>query len=121
MGVPRRFDPFTMEQSLLNYVFRRDGMMPWRELHWKWSATWPNEKDVEMEVVTLHEKLWKTGPQPLRDMWNRRKGEMLNFHEKRSGNSNIMMISGGPGCKQKYPHGLYRHWSVNAVSCPAPE
>lgn len=83
MGVPRRFDPFTMEQSLLNYVFRRDGMMPWRELHWKWSATWPNEKDVEMEVVTLHEKLWKTGPQPLRDMWNRRKGEMLNFHEKR--------------------------------------
>ena len=83
MAIFRRFDPFTMEQSLLNYVFRREGNMPWRELHWKWSATWPNEKDVEMDVVTLHEKLWKTGPQQLKDMWNRKKGEMLNFHDKR--------------------------------------
>lgn len=84
MAIPRRFDPFTMEQSLLNYAFRREGRMPWRELHWKWSATWPNEKDVEMGVVTLHEKLWKTGPQALQDIWNRRKGEMLNFQEKRA-------------------------------------
>lgn len=83
MAIFRRFDPFTMEQSLLNYAFRREGRMPWRELHWKWSATWPNEKDVEMDVVTLHEKLWKTGPQQLQDMWNRKKGEMLNFHERK--------------------------------------
>ncbi|KAJ4298233.1 hypothetical protein N0V90_006132 [Kalmusia sp. IMI 367209] len=84
MGLFHRFDPFTMEQSLLNYVFRRDGQMPWRELHWKWSATWPNEKDLQMEVVTLHEKLWRTGPQELKDIWNRKKGEMLNFHDKKA-------------------------------------
>ncbi|KAF1968484.1 nucleotide-diphospho-sugar transferase [Bimuria novae-zelandiae CBS 107.79] len=85
MAIPRRFDPFTMEQSLLNYVFRRDGRMPWRELGWRWSATWPNEEDVKLEVVSLHEKLWKTGPQGLKDMWNRKKGEMLRFHERRRG------------------------------------
>jgi len=80
----RRFDPFTMEQSLLNYVFRREGMMPWIELSWQWSATWPNEKDVELGVASLHEKLWRTGPQALKDLWNRKKGEMLQFHEKRA-------------------------------------
>lgn len=72
-----RFDPFTMEQSLLNYVFRREGAMPWRELHWKWSATWPNEKDVKMGVASLHEKWWSTGPQALRNVWKKRKREML--------------------------------------------
>lgn len=79
----RRFDPFTMEQSLLNYVFRRDGAMPWRELHWKWSATWVNEKDAEMGVRTLHEKLWDKGPQPLKDIWSKKRGEMLQYYEHR--------------------------------------
>ncbi|KAJ4355665.1 uncharacterized protein N0V89_003685 [Didymosphaeria variabile] len=83
MALVGRFDTYTMEQGLLNYVFRREGLMPWRELHWKWSATWPNEQDLEMEVVALHDQSWKTGPQQLRDMWNARKGEMLNFHDKR--------------------------------------
>lgn len=77
----RRFDPFTMEQSLLNYVFRREGTMPWRELSWRWSATWPSEKDLDAGVASLHEKLWLVGPQPLKDLWNRKKGEMLHFYE----------------------------------------
>ena len=80
----RRFDPFTMEQSLLNYVFRREGAMPWREMHWKWSATWPNEKDAEMGVASLHEKFWKTGPQVLRDKWALKKAEMLEHYENRT-------------------------------------
>src|SRR5690606_15015291 len=65
----RRFDPHTMEQSLLNYAFRRDGPMPWRELHYKWSATWPSFRDVEGGVVTLHEKFWAAGPKELRELW----------------------------------------------------
>ncbi|KAK0108567.1 hypothetical protein ONS95_003365 [Cadophora gregata] len=32
----KRFDPFTMEQSLLNYAFRREGPMPWGELDPSW-------------------------------------------------------------------------------------
>jgi len=35
-----RFSPNGMEQSLLNYAFRRDGGMPWGELDYQWSATW---------------------------------------------------------------------------------
>ncbi|OAF99190.1 glycosyltransferase family 8 protein [Paraphaeosphaeria sporulosa] len=83
MALVGRFDTHTMEQGLLNYVFRREGRMPWRELHWRWSATWPTERDLEEGVVTLHDRLWKTGPQPLRDLWNAKKGEMMNYHEKR--------------------------------------
>lgn len=81
MAIAGRFDSRTMEQGLLNYVFRREGVMPWRELHWKWSANWPNEEDVDMGTVTLHDQMWKTGPRALQDMWNRKRGEMLNFHE----------------------------------------
>jgi alpha-N-acetylglucosamine transferase len=78
----RRFDPHTMEQSLLNYAFRRDGPMPWREMHYKWSATWPNSGDVEGDVVTLHEKFWKTGPQDLRKLWREQKGNMQRHFSK---------------------------------------
>lgn len=77
----RRFDPHTMEQSLLNYVYRRDGAMPWRELSWKWSATWPNELDAEMGIASLHEKWWKTGPERLRERWQALRKEMEKFHE----------------------------------------
>jgi alpha-N-acetylglucosamine transferase len=35
-----RFNPNGMEQSLLNYAFRREGAMPWGELNYQWSATW---------------------------------------------------------------------------------
>lgn len=69
MGNYRRFDPHTMEQSLLNYAFRRQGTMPWVELHYQWSATWPNVMDVEEKVVTLHEKFWNTGPVELQRLW----------------------------------------------------
>lgn len=78
----RRFDPHTMEQSLLNYAFRRDGPMPWREMHYKWSATWPNSEDVKGQVVTLHEKFWKTGPQDLRKLWREQKGNMQRYFSK---------------------------------------
>jgi alpha-N-acetylglucosamine transferase len=75
-----RFDPWSMEQSMLNYVFRREGPMPWRELGWKWSATWPSERDVEMGVHSLHEKFWISGPQSLSDAWRKRKEEMLSYY-----------------------------------------
>lgn len=65
----RRFDPHTMEQSLLNYAFRREGAMPWVELDYRWSATWPSEEDVDGNVATLHEKFWSTGPDRLRERW----------------------------------------------------
>jgi alpha-N-acetylglucosamine transferase len=80
----RRFDPHTMEQSLLNYAFRRGGPMPWRELHYKWSATWPSEKDVEGNVVSLHEKFWSTGPEELQEMWTQQKENMEAYFAARA-------------------------------------
>ena len=81
----RRFDPHTMEQSLLNYAFRRAGPMPWREIHYKWSATWPSSRDVDGQVVTLHEKFWSTGPQELRNLWWEQKRNMEHYHSSAAG------------------------------------
>ena len=76
MSQSHRFDPHTMEQSLLNYAIRRNGPMPWRELHHKWSATWPNLEDVGAGVATLHEKFWSTGPPELQRLWRLQKDAM---------------------------------------------
>jgi alpha-N-acetylglucosamine transferase len=75
----KRFDSFTMEQSLLNYVYRRNGPMPWRELNWKWSATWPSWLDKERGVATLHDKLWNNGPDELQSLWHEQEKEMRKF------------------------------------------
>ncbi|KAL1961497.1 hypothetical protein VTN77DRAFT_1676 [Rasamsonia byssochlamydoides] len=77
----RRFDPTTMEQSLLNYAFRKRGPMPWQELDYRWSATWPNVRDLEGGVATLHEKFWRAGPDELRQLWWELKEEMENYYQ----------------------------------------
>lgn len=79
----RRFDPHTMEQSLLNYAFRKSGAMPWTELDSKWSATWPNLADLDAGVASLHEKFWKTGPKELKGMYSRRRKEAEDFYAER--------------------------------------
>jgi alpha-N-acetylglucosamine transferase len=58
-----------MEQSLLNYALRREGAMPWVELDYRWNANFVNMKDYEGGVAALHEKLWKKGPDRLRELW----------------------------------------------------
>jgi len=83
-GHRRRFNPTTMEQSLLNYAFRREGAMPWMEVNYRWSATWPNLRDLEGGVVTLHEKLQWAGPVELQDMWKKKKRKMDAFYAEKS-------------------------------------
>ena len=80
MSHKNRFDAHIMEQSLYNYAFRRNGPMPWRELHYKWSATWPNLEDVGAGVVTLHEKFWRTGPPELQRLWRLQKDAMERYY-----------------------------------------
>jgi alpha-N-acetylglucosamine transferase len=75
----RRFDPTTMEQSLLNYAFREDGAMPWTELDYHWSATWPNHADLKGGVATLHEKFWRGGPEYFQTMWWEVKKDMESY------------------------------------------
>ncbi|OCL09956.1 glycosyltransferase family 8 protein [Glonium stellatum] len=89
MNSYRRFDPHTMEQSLLNYAFRREGTMPWRELEPKWSATWANQADVDGGVVALHEKLWNEnlgdggGVGELRKRWYEMQDRMKKYFKDR--------------------------------------
>lgn len=80
----RRFDPHEMEQSLMNYAYRRTGAMPWAEIDYKWSATWPNEADLAGGVVTMHEKLWKTGPEHLMELWSSYKMKMDEHYDQGS-------------------------------------
>jgi alpha-N-acetylglucosamine transferase len=85
---PWRFSPQTMEQSLFNYAFRRDGPMPWQEMDYIWSATYPNEADYEGGVATLHEKYWMgRGPQILQDLWWQKKNEMELYFAARTQNT----------------------------------
>jgi alpha-N-acetylglucosamine transferase len=85
MNAYRRFDPHTMEQSLLNYAFRREGTMPWGELEPKWSAMWPNQADVDGGVIALHEKLWNEdlgdagGIGELRKRWYEMQDQMEKY------------------------------------------
>lgn len=74
-----RFPMQFPDQDILNYVFRREGPMPWREIHWKWSSNFVNEKDVEFGVHALHMKPWLEGPQAVRDRWSKERGEMLEL------------------------------------------
>ncbi|KAH8697888.1 nucleotide-diphospho-sugar transferase [Talaromyces proteolyticus] len=74
-----RFDPTAIDRSLLNYAFRRDGTMPWQELNYTWSATWPNSHDVEGGVVSLHEKFWREGPDDLKARWLALKKKMETY------------------------------------------
>jgi len=79
-----RFSPRTPEQSLMNYAFRREGAMPWLEVDYRWTATWPNLKDAEVGVASLHEKFWKSGPKELRLLWRDRREEMEAYYNSTS-------------------------------------
>jgi alpha-N-acetylglucosamine transferase len=84
MGHLLRFDPHEMEQSLLNYALRREGAMPWAELDYRWNGNYVNMNDYEGGVAALHEKLWKTGPDPLRELWRGWRERMEEHHNSES-------------------------------------
>ncbi|KAI9157886.1 hypothetical protein HJFPF1_05870 [Paramyrothecium foliicola] len=54
-----RFDPKYPEQNLLNYAYRWDGAMPWREIDYTWNIRWATEDDLDGGAVSLHEKWWE--------------------------------------------------------------
>lgn len=55
----QKLDPFLGEQSLLNYAHRRDGPMPWRDVHYTWTTTWPSWREVSKGAKSLHEMWWR--------------------------------------------------------------
>ncbi|KAL6705038.1 hypothetical protein ACN47E_007441 [Coniothyrium glycines] len=79
MRIPNRFGTQFPDQDILNYVFRREGPMPWREIDWKWSSNFVNERDVEMGVHALHVKAWADGPQAVKDRWRQDQEDMIRL------------------------------------------
>ena len=69
----------------MNYAFRREGAMPWFELGYEWSATWPNERDWRGGVRSLHEKFEWEGPRELQALWKETKTRMLTFYGNAGG------------------------------------
>lgn len=64
-----RFQTQCMEQDLLNRVFSRKSPLPWRELHWKWSLNFVNQRDTDAGVHALHSIFWEKGPECVQKRW----------------------------------------------------
>ncbi|KAF2099919.1 hypothetical protein NA57DRAFT_65763 [Rhizodiscina lignyota] len=64
------------ETALLNYVFRREGTMPWTELDPRWNANWGNQKDLDKQVIGLAGEYWWSGDLGVRDVWVQWRGRM---------------------------------------------
>ncbi|KAL6707329.1 hypothetical protein ACN47E_004317 [Coniothyrium glycines] len=83
MHIKGRFSTQYMEQDMLNYIFRRNGPMPWRELNWKWSANFVNDRDVQNGVHSLHGKFWKEGPKIVQERWKQLMQQRMDWETKR--------------------------------------
>lgn len=59
MDIEDAFDRKYMEQSLINYVHRKDGPMPWKETNFIWNIRYANENDFKEGIVSMHEKWWE--------------------------------------------------------------
>lgn len=78
-----RFNSNAPEQGLLNYAHRRDGPMPWTDIYYKWTTTWPSMKEYEAGAHSLHEKWWDENislDPDLRKLWYIARSEMEGYH-----------------------------------------
>lgn len=78
-----RFNSNAPEQGLLNYAHRRDGPMPWTDIYYKWTTTWPSMKEYEAGAHSLHEKWWDESislDPDLRKLWYNARSEMEGYH-----------------------------------------
>ena len=86
------FDPMYPDQNLLNYAHRWDGPMPWTNVYYKWTSTYPTIKEYAMGAAALHEKYWlevsrseEEGQDILGDMWLKVKSDMEAFYRDNEG------------------------------------
>ena len=86
------FDPMYPDQNLLNYAHRRDGPMPWTDVYYKWTSTYPTIKEYAMGAASLHEKYWldfnrveDEGQDVLGAMWLKVKHDMKAFYRDDEG------------------------------------
>lgn len=83
-----RFDSNGMEQHMLNYAHRKDGPMPWVEVNYIYTTTWPSMNEYEAGARSMHEKWWDQSLEldpKLRRMWYQARDDMKAFHTARDG------------------------------------
>lgn len=79
-----RFNSNAPEQGLLNYAHRSEGPMPWTEVYYQWTTTWPSPKEFEAGAASLHEKWWDQSivlDPGLRQLWFGAREEMVAFYQ----------------------------------------
>lgn len=86
------FDPNFPDQNLLNYAHRWDGPMPWTNVYYKWTSTYPSIKEYAMGAAALHEKYWMDvnrveaeGQNIIGDMWLKVRSDMEAFYREDNG------------------------------------
>ena len=83
MKIPNRLRVNSLDQDLMHYAHRRDGPMPWTDVEYTWTTTWPSMKEYQMGAHSLHEKFWAelkgdlAGLDPfLKELWLKAKSQM---------------------------------------------
>lgn len=83
LSIPERVRTNSQDQDLMHYAHRREGPMPWKDIHFTWTTTWPSMKEYKLGAHTLHEKWWgerigdlKDLDPVLQEMWMRQKFQM---------------------------------------------
>lgn len=76
------FDPQYPEQNLLNHAHRRGGGMPWQRMDDSWNIRFPNKKDLEQNVASMHDKWWHAWMDPaLQPYYDSIRWRMEGFYE----------------------------------------
>ncbi len=60
--------------------------MPWTEVYYQWTTTWPSMKEFKAGAASLHEKWWDESiglDKDLRRLWYEAKGQMVGWHAAR--------------------------------------
>jgi alpha-N-acetylglucosamine transferase len=84
LQTPDAFDPTYMEQNLLNMVHNWDGPLPWKEISVTWNIARVNDNDLDMGVVSAHDKWWKdplSNSTRVRDLFHQQRWEMQGWYD----------------------------------------
>ena len=68
LSIKDRFNSVYCEQALFNYVHRRSGNLPWKQIHHRWTINHPTFSDYRAGVSAIHAKFWNCRDSMLRDV-----------------------------------------------------
>lgn len=81
LDIEGRFNPKFPEQNLLNYAFRWDGAMPFREISPVWNTNFATEDDLKAGTASIHTKWWKPQDAPMMSFALSKRWQMEGFYQ----------------------------------------